>query len=88
MREALRAAHEALASCDVALLTRDELLESLDDLETLTCQLPAVTHGLLARLQVKTTAKDLGAKDEPESLRHSDDPAEPGGPAPPTDHAA
>ncbi|MCV7421127.1 DUF222 domain-containing protein [Mycobacterium yunnanensis] len=59
---ALRAAHEALASCEVGLLTRDELLESLDDVETLTCQLPTQTHRLLARLQLETTANDLGAK--------------------------
>lgn len=59
---ALRVAHDALAACDVDLLTRQELLETLDELETLTCQLPAQSHRLLARLQLETTAKELGAK--------------------------
>ena len=34
----------------------------LDDLETLTCQLPAQSHRMLARLQAETTAKEMGAK--------------------------
>lgn len=59
---ALREAHAALAACDVDLLTRQELLEALDDVETLTCQLPAQSQRLLARLQLETTAKELGAK--------------------------
>ena len=34
----------------------------LDELETLTCQLPTQWHRGLARLQVETTPKELGAK--------------------------
>lgn len=65
MREALAAlrdAHDALAACGVDLLTRQELLETLDEVETLTCQLPTQSQRLLARLQLETTAKELGAK--------------------------
>ncbi|KUI33525.1 hypothetical protein AU195_00405 [Mycobacterium sp. IS-1496] len=58
---ALRAAYEAVASCDVALLDRPELVAALDDLETLGCQLPAVSHRLLARLQTEATPQQLGA---------------------------
>lgn len=66
---ALRVAHDALAACDVDLLTRQELLETLDELETLTCQLPTQSHRLLARLQLETTAKELGAKSWRDVLR-------------------
>ncbi len=59
---ALLAAHDALAACDVDLLTATELLEVGDGVETLTRQLPTQSHRLLARLQVETTAKALGAK--------------------------
>ncbi|AEV71680.1 protein of unknown function DUF222 [Mycolicibacterium rhodesiae NBB3] len=59
---ALRAAHESLAACDLETLTHRELLGVLDELETLSCQLPVQWHRALARLQAETTAKELGAK--------------------------
>ena len=59
---ALRAAHESLAACDLDMLTGRELLTVLDELETLSCQLPAQWHRALARLQAETTPKELGAK--------------------------
>ncbi|KAA0090859.1 HNH endonuclease [Mycolicibacterium sp. P1-18] len=59
---ALRAAHDALAALPVDHLTAPELLSVLDDLETLTCQLPVQGHRLLTRLQAETTPKALGAK--------------------------
>ena len=59
---ALRAAHAELAACEFEMLTQRELLGVLDDLETLTCQLPAQWHRALARLQCETTAKEMGAK--------------------------
>jgi hypothetical protein len=62
MIAALRAAHDALAACDLDLLTRAELLAVGDELETLTCQLPAQSHRLLARLQTEATPKEMGAK--------------------------
>ncbi len=42
---ALRAAHDALAALSVEQLTAAELLGVLDDLETLTCQLPVQGTG-------------------------------------------
>ncbi|MGV0742179.1 DUF222 domain-containing protein [Mycolicibacterium sp. XJ870] len=65
----LRAAFDAFASCDFASLSRDELLAVLDEYETLTCQMPAVWHRLLAQLQAGATAKELGAKSWNEVLR-------------------
>ncbi|MCV7420308.1 DUF222 domain-containing protein, partial [Mycobacterium yunnanensis] len=59
---ALRAAHDALAALSVDALTAPELLAVLDDLETLTCQLPVQGHRLLTRLQAETTPNVLGAK--------------------------
>ena len=59
---ALCAAFDEVAACDVDLLTRHELIESLDELETLWCQLPSVSHRLLARLQVEATPQQMGAK--------------------------
>ena len=41
----------------------------LDDLETLTCQLPVQWHRLLTRLQAETTPKALGAKSWRDVLR-------------------
>ncbi|STZ42604.1 HNH endonuclease signature motif containing protein [Mycolicibacterium gilvum] len=58
----LRAAFEEVAAADVDLLTRPDLVAALDELEELSCQLPAVGHRLLARLQVETTAREMGAK--------------------------
>jgi hypothetical protein len=59
---ALRSAHDTLAGCDLESLTHRELLDVLDGLETLSCQLPAQWHRALARLQAETTPKELGAK--------------------------
>lgn len=59
---ALRAAFGELAASEVDLLTRSDLVDALDELETLGCQLPTVRHRMLARLQVEATPKDMGAK--------------------------
>ncbi len=59
---ALRAAYDQLAALPIDALTTTELVGVLDDLETLSCQLPAQSHRLLARLQSETTAKEMGAK--------------------------
>jgi len=66
---ALRSAHESLAGCDLDMLTHRELLDVLDELETLSCQLPAQWHRALARLQTETTPKELGAKNWKDVLR-------------------
>ena len=66
---ALRAAHDALASCDLEMLTQRELLTMLDELQTLSCQLPAHWHKALAQLQAETTPKELGAKSWKDVLR-------------------
>src|SRR5690349_2710840 len=58
----LRAAYDELAALPIDALTKHELVSVLDDLETLSCQLPAQSHRLLARLQTETTAKEMGAK--------------------------
>ena len=59
---ALRSAHDELAACDLDMLTHRELLDVLDGLEELSCQLPTQWHRALARLQAETTPKELGAK--------------------------
>ena len=51
------------------MLTHRELLTVLDELETLSCQLPAQWHRALARLQAETTPKELGAKNWKDVLR-------------------
>ncbi|SPX96501.1 protein of uncharacterised function DUF222 [Mycolicibacterium chubuense] len=56
------AAVDTLAGCDSDLATRAELVDVLDELETVWCRLPAVRHRLLARLQVETTPQQMGAK--------------------------
>jgi hypothetical protein len=66
---ALRAAYDQLAALPIDALTATELVGVLDDLETLTCQLPAQSHRLLARLQTETTAKEMGAKSWKDVLR-------------------
>ncbi|MGV0788287.1 HNH endonuclease signature motif containing protein [Mycolicibacterium sp. XJ2] len=65
---ALRAAFEEAAACDVDLLTRQNLVTALDELEALGCQLPAMRHRLLARLQVEGTPQQMGAKSWKEVL--------------------
>jgi len=59
---ALRAAHDAVAALSFDQLTAAEVMGVLDDLETLTCQLPVLGHRLLIRVQAETTPKALGAK--------------------------
>jgi hypothetical protein len=59
---ALLAEYDALAVCDIDLLTATELLMLGDGVDTLIRQLPTQNHRVLARLQVETTAKELGAK--------------------------
>ncbi|WP_374156893.1 HNH endonuclease signature motif containing protein [Mycobacterium sp. G7A2] len=59
---AVRAAVDEAAGAGVDLLGRADLVDALDELETVWCQLPALRHRLLARLQVETTAKEMGAK--------------------------
>ena len=51
------------------MLTQRELLTMLDELETLSCQLPTQWHRALARLQAETTPKELGAKSWKDVLR-------------------
>jgi hypothetical protein len=63
---ALRA---ALADCDLERLTGAELLAFLDELETLSCELPTQWHRGLARLRTETTAKATGAKSWNDVLR-------------------
>jgi Domain of unknown function (DUF222) len=58
----LRAAFDEVAACDVDLLTRPDLVDALDELETLGCQLPMMSHRLLARLQTESTPQQMGAK--------------------------
>jgi len=65
----LRAAFDEVAAADIDLLTRPELVAALDELEELSCQLPAVGHRLLARLQAEGTPQQLGAKSWSEVLR-------------------
>ena len=64
----VRAAFDGLAGCDLDLLTRGELVEVLDELETVGCGLPAVRHRVLARLQVEATPQQMGAKSWKEVL--------------------
>src|SRR3954454_16766820 len=59
---ALRAAYDELAAMPFDVLIKSELIEGLDELETLTCRLPSQIHRMLARVQTETTAKDMGAK--------------------------
>lgn len=59
---ALRAAHDTLAASDIETLPRSELVAVIDELEALSCQLPTQSHRLLARLQVETTPREMGAK--------------------------
>ena len=59
---ALRAAYEQLAALPVDALGKPELIDALDELEALSCQLPAQSHRLLARLQEQSTATEMGAK--------------------------
>ncbi|MCV7069218.1 hypothetical protein H7H73_00420, partial [Mycobacterium rufum] len=57
----MAAAVDTLVGCGAAdLATRAELIDVLDELETVGCRLPAIRHRLLARLQVETrTCQDF-----------------------------
>jgi hypothetical protein len=59
---AFQAAFDVLACRDETAMTSDELLATMDGLQTLACQVPGLWHRLLAQLQVQTTARELGAK--------------------------
>ncbi|MET0475125.1 MAG: HNH endonuclease signature motif containing protein [Mycobacterium sp.] len=56
------AAAAALAELDYDQFTHTELLEVLGELETVTWQLPAIGHRILARLQREASPVELGAK--------------------------
>ncbi|MGV9803550.1 DUF222 domain-containing protein, partial [Mycobacterium sp. NPDC003449] len=66
---ALRAAFDAFAACDFEALSRAELVAVLDEYEELTCQLPSLSHRMLARLQADSTPREMGAKSWNEVLR-------------------
>lgn len=59
---ALGAALDVLAGRDVGALTADELVAVMDELQTVTCQLPTQFHRMLAGLQAQTTPQAMGAK--------------------------
>ncbi|MGV0680559.1 DUF222 domain-containing protein, partial [Mycolicibacterium fortuitum] len=65
----LRAAFDAFAACDLASLTRAEVVAVLDEYETLLCRLPSVGHRLLAQLHAGATPREMGAKSWNEVLR-------------------
>ncbi|MGE2692040.1 DUF222 domain-containing protein, partial [Mycolicibacterium pulveris] len=65
----LSAAYEKVAACELELLTRPDLLAALDEVETLSCQLPTMRQRLLSRLQCETTPGELGACSWKEVLR-------------------
>ncbi len=54
----VRAAVEELAACELELLTHTELVEALDELHTLGCQLPSVNQRLLAASTPTTDPND------------------------------
>ena len=59
---AMRAVYDELAASDIEALPCKELVAGMDELEALSCQLPTQSHRMLARLQVETTPKSMGAK--------------------------
>jgi hypothetical protein len=58
----MRAGYAMVAAASMDPLTKAELVDVGDELETLTCQLPTQRHRTLARLQIETTPKEMGAK--------------------------
>src|SRR5574339_568100 len=58
----MRAAYDELAALPIDALGKPELVCALDELQSLSCQLPTQSHRMLARLQAQTTAKEMGAK--------------------------
>ena len=69
VRDAVTALHDALADCDIEALSLPELLALGDELQTLSCQLPAQSHRILAGLQSEHSPRALGAKSWNEVLR-------------------
>jgi hypothetical protein len=61
----LAAARQALASVDMAALSRDELLELVAALEIDTRQRAAVTHALIAEVDTRGVAAELGYTSTP-----------------------
>ncbi|BBY30795.1 HNH endonuclease signature motif containing protein [Mycolicibacterium sediminis] len=59
---ALLDAYDTFDRCDLESLTSPQLLQVLDRLQTLGCQLPTQDHRILARLRAETTPSELGAK--------------------------
>jgi Domain of unknown function (DUF222) len=59
---ALRAANQAVAALHAYRLTQAETMAVLDEIQTLTCQLPSHENRLLTHLQAETTPKQMGAK--------------------------
>lgn len=64
------AACATLATLTYTSLTLPELLELQSRRETQVCHAPTVDHALLAEIQTRTTAKDIGAKDWADVLVH------------------
>ncbi|MDT5105646.1 MAG: hypothetical protein QOI25_3159, partial [Mycobacterium sp.] len=58
----MRAALARLAGRSIDTLTHPELLTALDDIESLTRQLPSQTQRITSRLTAETTPNELGAK--------------------------
>ena len=61
----LAAARQALAAVDMAALSRDELLELVAALEIDTRQRAAVTHALIAEVDTRGVAAELGYTSTP-----------------------
>ncbi|RAV10980.1 hypothetical protein DQP55_14680 [Mycolicibacterium sp. GF69] len=59
---ALRAAFDELAAQSIDTLATAELVDVLDDLETLGCQMPTQSHRLLARLRAEVSPQEMGAR--------------------------
>ena len=59
---ALRDAVDAVLSCGLDRSTAAEVVELLDEVEAAGCRLPSARHRALARLQVETSAVQMGAK--------------------------
>jgi len=65
----LSAALDTLTTLDLTRLSRDELLELLRDFEVQRRRLPVVDHALIAELNQRGTAGEMGARDTHTLLR-------------------
>jgi len=65
----LSAALDTLTTLDLTRLSRDELLELLRDFEVQRRRLPVVDHALIAELNQRGTAGEMGARDTHSLLR-------------------